>query len=62
MTATPMTEAKSTAINWMDILWLVLLAALALLPPVRHAAGRPVDVYLFVDARLPFAGIPPPVT
>jgi len=31
-----MTEAKSTAINWMDILWLVLLAALALLPPVRE--------------------------
>jgi signal transduction histidine kinase len=31
-----MTEAKSTAINWMDILWLVLLAALAVLPPVRE--------------------------
>jgi len=31
-----MTEAKRAAINWMDILWLVLLAALALLPPVRE--------------------------
>jgi two-component system, NtrC family, sensor histidine kinase HydH len=31
-----MTEAKRPAINWMDILWLVSLAALALLPPVRE--------------------------
>jgi signal transduction histidine kinase len=31
-----MTEAKRPAINWMDILWLVLLAALALLPPLRE--------------------------
>src|SRR5579864_2418317 len=31
-----MTEAKRPAINWMDILWLVLLAALAVLPPVRE--------------------------
>src|SRR4029077_2774564 len=30
-----MTEAKRPTINWMDVLWLVLLAALALLPPVR---------------------------
>src|ERR1700730_18617163 len=31
-----MTEAKAKrpAINWMDVLWLVLLAALALLPPI----------------------------
>jgi len=28
-----MTEAKRPTINWMDVLWLVLLAALALLPP-----------------------------
>lgn len=31
-----MTEAKRPAINWMDVLWLVLLAALAVLPPVRE--------------------------
>src|ERR1700722_18739836 len=31
-----MTEAKRPAINWMDILWLVLLAVLAVLPPVRE--------------------------
>src|SRR3984957_2928349 len=33
-----MTEAKAKrpAINWMDVLWLVLLAALALLPPVEE--------------------------
>jgi signal transduction histidine kinase len=29
-----MTEAKRPTINWMDILWLVFLAGLALLPPV----------------------------
>ena len=29
-----MTETKRPAINWMDILWLVFLAGLALLPPV----------------------------
>src|ERR1700676_849566 len=33
-----MTEAKAKrpAINWMDVLWLVLLAALALLPPIEE--------------------------
>jgi signal transduction histidine kinase len=31
-----MTEAKRPAINWMDVLWLVLLAGLAILPPVRE--------------------------
>ena len=31
-----MTEAKRPTINWMDVLWLVLLAALALLPPVEE--------------------------
>jgi two-component system, NtrC family, sensor histidine kinase HydH len=31
-----MTEAKRPAINWMDVLWLVLLAGLALLPPERE--------------------------
>jgi len=31
-----MTEAKRPTINWMDLLWLVLLAALALLPPVEE--------------------------
>jgi two-component system, NtrC family, sensor histidine kinase HydH len=31
-----MTEAKRPAINWMDVLWLVLLVGLALLPPVRE--------------------------
>jgi len=30
------TEAKRPTINWMDVLWLVFLAALALLPPVRE--------------------------
>ncbi|HEY6764931.1 MAG TPA: ATP-binding protein [Candidatus Sulfotelmatobacter sp.] len=29
-----MTESKRPAINWMDLLWLVFLAGLALLPPV----------------------------
>ena len=29
-----MTETKRPTINWMDILWLVFLAGLALLPPV----------------------------
>jgi len=29
-----MTETKRPSINWMDILWLVFLAGLALLPPV----------------------------
>ncbi len=31
-----MNESKRPAINWMDILWLVFLAGLALLPPVRE--------------------------
>ena len=31
-----MNEAKRPAINWMDVLWLVLLAALAVLPPVEE--------------------------
>jgi two-component system, NtrC family, sensor histidine kinase HydH len=31
-----MTEAKHPTINWMDVLWLVLLAALAILPPVKE--------------------------
>jgi two-component system sensor histidine kinase HydH len=31
-----MTEAKRPAINWMDLLWLVFLAGLALLPPVQE--------------------------
>jgi signal transduction histidine kinase len=31
-----MTEAKRPAINWMDVLWLMLLAGLAVLPPVRE--------------------------
>src|SRR5579864_2890177 len=31
-----MTEARRPAINWMDILWLLFLAGLALLPPVRE--------------------------
>src|SRR5579864_7308789 len=31
-----MSEAKRPAINWMDILWLILLAGLALLPPLRE--------------------------
>jgi len=29
-----MTETKRPTINWMDLLWLVFLAGLALLPPV----------------------------
>jgi two-component system, NtrC family, sensor histidine kinase HydH len=33
---TPMTEAKRPTLNWMDLLWLLLLAALALLPPVQE--------------------------
>ena len=31
-----MTESKRPAINWMDVLWLVFLAGLALLPPVAE--------------------------
>ncbi len=31
-----MTETKRPAINWMDVLWLVFLAGLALLPPVQE--------------------------
>jgi two-component system, NtrC family, sensor histidine kinase HydH len=31
-----MIEAKRPTMNWMDVLWLVLLAGLALLPPVRE--------------------------
>ena len=31
-----MTESKHPAINWMDVLWLVLLAGLAVLPPTRE--------------------------
>jgi len=31
-----MSEQKRPAINWMDVLWLVLLALLAVLPPVRE--------------------------
>ncbi len=31
-----MTEAKRSSINWMDFLWLLFLAGLALLPPVRE--------------------------
>ncbi|MGZ4813183.1 MAG: two-component system sensor histidine kinase NtrB [Terriglobales bacterium] len=31
-----MTEAKPPAINWMDLLWLILLAGLAVLPPFRE--------------------------
>jgi two-component system, NtrC family, sensor histidine kinase HydH len=31
-----MTESKRTAINWMDVLWLVFLVGLAALPPVAE--------------------------
>jgi signal transduction histidine kinase len=31
-----MNEGKRPAINWMDLLWLVFLAGLAMLPPVRE--------------------------
>ncbi len=31
-----MNESKRPAINWMDVLWLALLAVLAVLPPVRE--------------------------
>lgn len=31
-----MTEGKRPAINWMDVLWLMLLLVLALLPPVKE--------------------------
>ncbi len=31
-----MIEAKRPTMNWMDVLWLALLAGLALLPPVRE--------------------------
>jgi two-component system sensor histidine kinase HydH len=31
-----MTEAKRSTMNWMDVLWLVFLAGLALLPPVQE--------------------------
>ena len=36
MTEAKTTEAKRPTINWMDVLWLVLLALLAVLPPVRE--------------------------
>ena len=29
-------RSQAPTINWMDVLWLVLLAGLALLPPVRE--------------------------
>jgi two-component system sensor histidine kinase HydH len=32
-----MSDGKRLSINWMDVLWLVLLAVLAILPPVREA-------------------------
>lgn len=31
-----MSDGKRLSINWMDVLWLVLLAVLAILPPVRE--------------------------
>src|SRR5215471_649358 len=31
-----MTEAKHSRLNWMDVLWLLLLATLAILPPIRE--------------------------
>lgn len=31
-----MTDTNRSSLNWMDLLWLVFLAALALLPPVRE--------------------------
>ena len=31
-----MNESKRPTINWMDVLWLALLAVLAVLPPVRE--------------------------
>jgi two-component system, NtrC family, sensor histidine kinase HydH len=36
MTEAKKTGAKRPPINWMDVLWLVLLAVLAVLPPVRE--------------------------
>src|SRR5277367_4124751 len=32
-----MSEAKRPTLNWMDVLWLVFLAGLALLPPVQES-------------------------
>lgn len=37
-----MTEAKRTSFNWMDVLWVVLLAVLAILPPVREIHKQPI--------------------
>lgn len=37
-----MTETKRTSFNWMDVLWLVLLAVLAILPPVREIHKQPI--------------------
>lgn len=31
-----MTEARRPTIMWMDVVWLALLAMLALLPPIRE--------------------------
>src|SRR5215472_12488837 len=31
-----MTEEKHSWVNWMDVLWLLLLATLAILPPIRE--------------------------
>jgi hypothetical protein len=33
---TELSEQKRPAINWMDVLWLLFLAGLAALPPVRE--------------------------
>src|SRR5258708_8818950 len=32
-----MTDARRPTINWMDLLWIIFLAGLALLPPVRES-------------------------
>jgi two-component system, NtrC family, sensor histidine kinase HydH len=36
MTHSPTGEQKRFALNWMDVLWLIFLAGLAVLPPVRE--------------------------
>ncbi len=36
MNSMPIIDEKRPVINWMDVLWLVLLAVLAVLPPIRE--------------------------
>ena len=45
-----MSEAKRPTINWMDVLWLVFLAGLALLPPVQELHKQEILLALRLSA------------